>query len=134
MAAFSRTKNFPEAKLAAIRGAFRAPESPRTELGYEEWLALIGQQYPEALNIEEAKQAIPKCYIDESAAATPTLELPDQPDALTQGISSVPGDLALDRMTGTEPPVLAPFSNKKTGRPVQIRAPSVAPIRTAHRR
>jgi hypothetical protein len=58
---------------------------------------------------------------------TPTRELPDQPDALAQGISSVRGDLALDRMTGTESLVLAHLSEKTAGRPVQIRAPSPPP-------
>lgn len=123
MAFFNRTENFPESKLAAIRAAFRAPESPRTGPGHEEWLALISQQYPEALDIEEAKQPIPKSDLDDSAAATPTREAPDQAGALAQGVSSVPVNGALERTTGTDPPVSAPPSEKAAGRPSQIGAP-----------
>jgi hypothetical protein len=71
MAFFNRSESFSEERLAAIRSCFRPPESPLKGPGHEQWLKLIYQNYPEALDIEEAKQPIPRPEADDPARVGP---------------------------------------------------------------
>ena len=66
---FAKAKSLTAEKISSIRSLFLDPEAPKSSPGWQEWLMLTQQRYPEAVVIEEAKQPIPK---PETRSISPT--------------------------------------------------------------
>lgn len=70
-------------KINSIKPLFVAPEAPKSSPGWEEWLMLTQQQYPEEVVIEEAKQPVSR---SESRPNSPSGNKPFSREHMSCGV------------------------------------------------